>query len=193
MTVVLRCPNCGTTRATPGECEACHEAEVRSFCTNHTPGRWLDTTSCPECGARLGEPPRASAAATPASVRPTRPSSPARAPARAARSSSAPPAPYPRASRPRIGAGAWTGSRPATHDTEAEAGSDTPRLLPWQKLLLAAVRARYMPTRVSAARERAPIGRGLGGCLRRVLLVVVLLFVAIAGAAVLFGQALLSG
>ena len=26
--VVLRCPNCGTTQAGPGECEACHEAEV---------------------------------------------------------------------------------------------------------------------------------------------------------------------
>ena len=40
--VVLRCPNCGTTQATPAECEACHEADVRWFCPNHTPGRWLD-------------------------------------------------------------------------------------------------------------------------------------------------------
>jgi hypothetical protein len=49
--VVLRCPHCGTTQATPGECEACHEAEVRWFCPNHSPGRWLDAPRCPECGA----------------------------------------------------------------------------------------------------------------------------------------------
>ena len=53
MSVVLRCPSCGTTQATPGECEACHEAQVRYFCTNHEPGLWLDGTSCPS-GARRG-------------------------------------------------------------------------------------------------------------------------------------------
>ena len=37
--VVLRCTNCGTTQATPGECEACHEAIVRPYCGNHEPGR----------------------------------------------------------------------------------------------------------------------------------------------------------
>ena len=25
--VILRCPNCGTSKATPGECDACHEAQ----------------------------------------------------------------------------------------------------------------------------------------------------------------------
>ena len=44
--VVLRCPNCGTTRSTPGMCEACHEAEVRYYCTNHTPGLWLNASTC---------------------------------------------------------------------------------------------------------------------------------------------------
>lgn len=53
--VVLRCPNCGTTRALPGECDACHEAEVRFFCTNHKPGHWLESAQCPDCGARFGE------------------------------------------------------------------------------------------------------------------------------------------
>lgn len=52
--VVIRCPNCGTTQGTLGECEACHEAEVRYFCTNHSPGRWLDGPACEECGARFG-------------------------------------------------------------------------------------------------------------------------------------------
>lgn len=53
--VVLRCSNCGTVQASTGECEACHEAQVRYFCTNHAPGKWLDGPSCPDCGARFGE------------------------------------------------------------------------------------------------------------------------------------------
>ncbi|HEX2547569.1 MAG TPA: hypothetical protein VHL79_21980 [Ramlibacter sp.] len=57
--VILRCPNCGTTRATPGECDACHDAEVRYFCTNHEPGVWLDGSACTRCGARFGDPARA--------------------------------------------------------------------------------------------------------------------------------------
>ena len=35
MSVVLRCPTCGTTQGDAGECEACSEGEVRYFCTNH--------------------------------------------------------------------------------------------------------------------------------------------------------------
>ena len=52
--VVLRCPNCGTTQSVGGECEACHEAQVRYFCTNHSPGRWLDGQACSQCGAVYG-------------------------------------------------------------------------------------------------------------------------------------------
>jgi hypothetical protein len=58
MSVVLRCPNCGTTQATPGDCEACHEAQVRYFCTNHEPGIWLDGPTCPQCAARPAPAPR---------------------------------------------------------------------------------------------------------------------------------------
>jgi len=54
--VVLRCPNCGTVHPEPGECAACHEAQVRYFCTNHSPGVWLDAQACPQCGARFGDP-----------------------------------------------------------------------------------------------------------------------------------------
>lgn len=54
--VVRRCPNCGTTQSTLGVCDACHDGEVRYFCNNHTPGRWLETSSCSQCGARFGEP-----------------------------------------------------------------------------------------------------------------------------------------
>jgi hypothetical protein len=54
--VVLRCPNCGTTQGLEGECEACHESDVRYFCGNHAPGRWIDAPPCPGCGARLARP-----------------------------------------------------------------------------------------------------------------------------------------
>ena len=57
--VVVRCPNCGTTQAALGECEACHEAETRYFCPNHTPGLWLDAPACASCGARVGVAPPA--------------------------------------------------------------------------------------------------------------------------------------
>jgi hypothetical protein len=54
--VVLRCPHCCTTQASQGECQACHEAAVRYFCSNHTPGRWLDGPRCSDCGAMFGAP-----------------------------------------------------------------------------------------------------------------------------------------
>ena len=56
--VVMRCQNCGTTQAGLGECEACHDGDVRYFCPNHAPGRWLDEPSCSACGARVGVPGR---------------------------------------------------------------------------------------------------------------------------------------
>jgi hypothetical protein len=66
--VVLRCPNCGTVQTGMGECEACHEAKIRYFCTNHTPGLWLDTALCSQCGARLGEAQRAALSTDPRSL-----------------------------------------------------------------------------------------------------------------------------
>ncbi|HEX8450230.1 MAG TPA: hypothetical protein VF652_11630 [Allosphingosinicella sp.] len=53
--LVLRCPNCGTVQSAQGECETCREAAVRYYCTNHVPGIWVDSPSCPKCGARFGE------------------------------------------------------------------------------------------------------------------------------------------
>ena len=70
--VVIRCPNCGTTQSTLGECEACHEAGTRYFCTNHEPGRWLDGPACAVCGARYGMEPATSRPA-PVSWTPSRP------------------------------------------------------------------------------------------------------------------------
>ncbi len=70
--VVHRCPNCGSAQQDAGTCETCHEAEVRYFCPNHTPGRWLDAPTCTECGATVGAGPTRGVPPT----RPTRPATP---------------------------------------------------------------------------------------------------------------------
>ena len=62
MSVVLRCPICGTTQGRVGECEACSEGKVRYYCTNHEEGIWLDSPVCSRCGARFGDAARASPA-----------------------------------------------------------------------------------------------------------------------------------
>ncbi len=190
MSVVQRCPNCGTTKATSGECEACHEADVRYFCTNHTPGLWLSASACPKCGARFGEPARRPSAPAPAiPVRP-RSTAPASAGPRRTRS----PAP-PRASaaptRPEPGPDAWgTRMRPRpAYDDRHDRGAAGMALL--QQLLRAAMRSRYMPHRTARYRGMPRFGRGAGGCLKRLLLSMVFLFIALAGAAFVFGRALL--
>jgi hypothetical protein len=76
MSVVLRCPACGTTQAQTGECEACSEGEVRYFCTNHDEGVWLDGPVCGRCGAKFGDAPRK----RPVPRAPTAPARPAGAP-----------------------------------------------------------------------------------------------------------------
>ena len=76
MSVVLRCPTCGTTQGHVGECEACSEGDVRYFCTNHDEGVWLDGPVCGRCGAKFGDPPRRA----PAPRAPTIPTRPAGAP-----------------------------------------------------------------------------------------------------------------
>jgi hypothetical protein len=104
--VVLRCPNCGTTQAGPGECEACHEAQVAYFCTNHSPGRWLEAPTCPQCGARFGE-------ASPAATLPPATRSPPVTPNR-------PPVREPRPASP------WTRSPPS----RGSSGPEPPRTAP---------------------------------------------------------------
>jgi hypothetical protein len=187
MSVVLRCPNCGTTRATVGECEACHEAQVRYFCTSHTPGLWLDAPTCPRCGARFGEAPRRASAPAPAMPARARPTASARAPA----SISGTPAPYSRRTPPESPAGIW-----GTREPTPPAGAEEPdargsRLALWQNILRNAVLARYMARTAAPARERRPIGGSAGGCLMRMMLLVMFLFVALVSALFLFGGALL--
>lgn len=182
MSVVHRCPSCGTTKGTSGECEACHEAQVRYFCTNHVPGLWLSASTCPRCGASFGVPARAAPATEPAA--PVRTSSPVPPPAAASRA--APPrAPYSRALPPSV----WGGRKrsPPASGGALEPGMSGMAIL--QKILEAAVRARY--ARVALARERRPRGRGAGGCLMRLLLGMLLVFLALASGLFVFGRALL--
>ena len=105
--VVLRCPNCGTTQAVQGECEACHEADVRYFCPNHTPGKWLDAPVCAFCGARIGGSRRVE---PPAPPRRTTTQPPRAAPA--PRPTPRRPAPPPVAEPPRPREAEWPGGDP---------------------------------------------------------------------------------
>ena len=177
--VILRCPNCGTTRTAPGECEACHEGQVRYYCTMHTPGRWLDTPSCPKCGARFGEP-----MAGP--VRPV-PAAPARTPLPAPRAAPRP-GPEP-AGLPAAGAGSRRRPKrlPAVEDAEVDARDEyPPRAVSWRDLLDAA-RARHVPRDAVFDRETAPLFRPrLGGCLGRVMLILVFLFFALTSSVISF-------
>jgi len=75
--------------------------------------------------------------------------------------------------------------------TEEELERGVSPIPSWQKILLAALRARYMPSIAAPARERARVGRGVRGFLRRLVLVAVLLFLALASGLFLFGQTLL--
>ena len=176
--VVLRCPTCGTTQGTPGECEACSEGTVRYFCDNHDPGLWLDGPVCKGCGASVG---RAAA-----KVAERKPVTTARPEHRTRR-----PDPV-RTRAPRRREPAPADARRPPRDLELEDAAGPPSLSD----LLA---------HLSAGRDRAPLdveelparpverelpGRApfLGGCLLRLLLLVLLLIVlAVAGFAVLLG------
>lgn len=185
--VVLRCPNCGTTKAATGECEACHEAQVRYFCTNHTPGRWLETPACPSCGARFGEAaPRPRAAPPP-------PAAPARAPGPAT------PAPVSAPRRKTGSGGPWGGRgrspRPAeaseARGERATARSTSMSRLP-EVLARAAARARRAPPAATHVPGELPAaGPAFGGCLARALLLVMFLLITFVAMTVLFGGPLL--
>ena len=193
--VVLRCPNCGTTTATHGECEACHEAQVRYYCSTHTPGRWLDAPSCPQCGARFGEPmsaPVRSAPATPTRVPArTAPAAPRRTPAPAPRSA---PRPAP-ATAGRPVAGEEASGRPERlPPVEHEEVRDeyAPRGVSWRDLLRHAARAhRVSPDAVFDRETARPVKPRLGGCLGRFILIMVFLFLALTGGVFVLGGSLL--
>lgn len=201
--VVLRCPNCGTTRATAGECEACHESQVRYQCTNHTPGRWLDAPGCSQCGARFGEPARPPTVPVPAApaagAPPTPPvraraQPPAPAPVSPPTSAAPPRSAYPSARRPEPDDDERPGRRERLPPAAPEEAIEAPRgrLPSWQEMILgAALRARRSSR--EARREMAPepeavpTRRGSGGCLLRLVIVLVLAFLGFSIAPALFG------
>ena len=168
--VVLRCPNCGTTKATSGECEACHEAQVRYYCTNHTPGRWLEGSTCSQCGAKFGDPPRRvlERPVTPVPMAARAPSPPGRTRVRTSWRPS--------------GGGPWRKRSPLP-DRELEAREERERdalaaILP--ELLRRTARARRAPTGEMHLPESPSIAPILGGCLRSALLLALFLLLALA-------------
>lgn len=177
MSVVLRCPTCGTTRPTPGECEACHETQVRYFCTNHTPGLWVDAPTCPQCGARLGEPRRVP---TPAPVPPVRTRAPT--PTRAPAWTPPPPPPYSR-TEPTSVRGEWEARERLPPDREEGLAPGSSPIALLLSLLNAGARARRTAPVAAPDRARPGIGRGVFGC----LIQIVLAFFALVSALFLFG------
>lgn len=165
--VALRCPACGTTQGRPGECDACTEAEVQYFCSNHTPGLWLEQPKCQACGARFGDAPRTSEPASRTSS--SRPASPTRRPGA--------PLPVPRRGEP-----ARTGRRRPVPPSRVES-EDAPE--PSLADLLADITADRGPTRVE---DEAPVWREAApavsrapfavlGCLGRLALAAFILIV----------------
>jgi hypothetical protein len=190
--IMLRCPNCGTTRVTLGECEACHEAQVRYYCTNHTPGHWLDSSSCPQCGAVFGEsmdnparpaPARRPGRPAPAAPRRTTTSFPGVAPGPL-------PTPAGRSTAGESSSGAPERLPPPDYEEAADRSAYSSRGPSLQDLLRAAATARR-PDAMSD-REAAPrVQPSLGGCLGRFILIMVFLFLALIGGLSLLGSSLL--
>lgn len=160
MSVVERCPNCGTTQASAGECEACHEAQVRYFCTNHEPGVWLTGRTCPQCEARAAPTarptarPTASASALPSHTRPAS-----------------------RGADPVVSGTERERLPPAREETLAPRAS---RRALWEKLLRGAVLARP-PAEAASERELESLGHA-GGFLKRLALRLVLIAVVLVAA-----------
>ena len=170
--IVLRCPNCGTTQGSQGQCDACHEAAVRYFCTNETPGLWLDAPACPRCSAQFGDPSPSrlekSAPTTSIEVRPPVVRRP-------------PPAP----ATPDLDPGPWESDYAADpRDASRASGSDPFRLL--LGAMVAAARARSERAASPGYDEVAPVRRG-GGCVGRIFMLILLLIAAILMAPIFLG------
>ncbi len=185
--VVLRCPNCGTTKATPGECEACHEADVRFFCTNHTPGHWLSAPVCPACGARFGErtSPTPSRPAERRTESPRRSPAPPKRPSRTSRPADSDPGPADEE---------WPGpwgdedreTPPRRTETREPVVVRLPDLLRMRRRTPPAADPLYMP-------DPARAGLALGGCLVRAIFLGFFLLIALFLGGLLLGGSLLQG
>ena len=166
--VVLRCPTCGTTQTHPGECDTCSEGEVRYFCSNHTPGRWLDEPVCAGCGAKFGDAPRISP--PPSASAPTVPIS------RVPRRSDSRHVVRPGAEPPRI-----EPMRPPTSEVDAEDLAATPSLA--DVLVDMLEEGKRTRARAEDVRWREPVVETprppfpVMGCLVRVVLFLLFVFV----------------
>ena len=179
MSVVLRCPTCGTTQNHSGECDACSESDVRYFCTNHSPGVWLTDSRCTECGAKFGDAPAVRA-------RPTTPAAPAR-PRVGPRPESRPAPRRPEPSSPP--------ARPRPKAAEPEDEEAVPSLAEVIVDMLEESRRPSEPVEEPRWREEPVVVARpkpfIAGCLGRLLLLVFLLIaLALAGLSTLFGVAL---
>lgn len=176
--VGLRCPACGTTQSHPGECDACLEGNVRYFCSNHSPGLWLDEAVCKACGAEFGATPRRLPEPAPRAT-PTVPARERRRPG--SRPTMPPGVPSPAGLR-----------RPAPRVADPDVSPATPSLLE----LLAHISQKWGRTldEVDKVPRRAPTAdtprRSIPvmGCLvRLVLVVLVLIGLALGGLLLLIG------
>jgi hypothetical protein len=188
--VVLRCPNCGTSTRTVGECDACHEAQVRYYCTNHKPGLWLDAPACLQCGAKFGD-------VAPLAARPARPPTPVDPPTRVtspelARRADPPP------SLPKTSAGPWGrkegrgSSDPETEASERSASLRDARAAKMREIFEAVGRAGRRSRGATYTTSDTPSARSArGGCLMRFLLLIMFLIIVLPLLLSLVGGALL--
>lgn len=176
--VILRCDNCGTSQSARGLCEACHEGQVRYFCTNHDPGRWLEAKKCTECGAEYG--------ATPTISAPTKRLETGDLRSRPKRTASPSEFPTPATGTGRRAGGPW-GSRPPRAPEDilvSEEAATRARAVERLRRLLSATRYGRRapdPTDFDYGSPSSPLA---GGCLRAVFLMVLFfLFVSFLGLA----------
>jgi hypothetical protein len=168
--VALRCANCGTTQSHPGECEACFHGEVRYFCSNHSPGLWLDGPVCRRCGAEFGDAPRRE-------PEPPAHSTPAR---------NAPEAPPVESRPPGSGGAGRRLARPSRSPVSGGGSEDIPTPPSLADLLGAIAgrtRARHKPEDVwtPSPPERTSRGLPVVGCLVRLVLFIIFLIVLVIG------------
>ncbi|WP_324808417.1 hypothetical protein SH584_02905 [Sphingomonas sp. LY29] len=146
-------------KSTEGQCEACHEAAVRYFCLNHKPGLWLEVSTCPQCGARFGDPVPSRREEEKPVERPAVSPPPTRRTPRIARDTDSV-------------AGPWSAG-PTAEPRGTGSAHDPFRIL--IGAMTAAARARSERAARREYGETVPVRRGGGGCVGRIFMLVLFL------------------